>query len=64
VYLQQSLRDAMRVTRANEARRLDFMEAVRSAVRAIYDAITAHDVAGARKHTLEQPAPESIKEPA
>jgi GntR family transcriptional repressor for pyruvate dehydrogenase complex len=54
----------MRVTRANEARRLDFMEAVRSAVRAISDAITAHDAAGARKRTLEQPAPDSIKEAA
>ena len=64
MYLAQSLRDAMRVTRANEARRLDFMEAVRSAVRAISDAITAHDAAGARKRTLEQPAPDSIKEAA
>jgi GntR family transcriptional repressor for pyruvate dehydrogenase complex len=42
-FLEQYLRDAMRVTRANEARRMDFMEAVRSEHRAIYDAIAAHD---------------------
>jgi GntR family transcriptional repressor for pyruvate dehydrogenase complex len=52
-FLEQYLRDAMRVTRANEARRMDFMEAVRSEHRAIYDAIAAHDVAGARKRALE-----------
>lgn len=52
-FLEQYLRDAMRVTRANEARRLDFMEAVRSEHRAIYDAIAARDSAGARKRALE-----------
>jgi GntR family transcriptional repressor for pyruvate dehydrogenase complex len=52
-FLEQYLRDAMRVTRANEARRMDFMEAVRSEHRAIYDAIAARDAAGARKRALE-----------
>jgi GntR family transcriptional regulator, transcriptional repressor for pyruvate dehydrogenase complex len=52
-FLEQYLRDAMRVTRANEARRMDFMEAVRSEHRAIYDAIAAHDPALARKRALE-----------
>jgi len=43
----------MHVTRANEARRLDVMEAVRSEHRAICDAIAEHDPAEARSHALE-----------
>lgn len=52
-FLEQYLRDAMRVTRANEARRQDFMEAVRSEHRAISDAIAANDPVLARKKALE-----------
>jgi GntR family transcriptional regulator, transcriptional repressor for pyruvate dehydrogenase complex len=42
-FLEQYLREAMRVTRANEARRADFMEQVRDEHRAIVDAIAARD---------------------
>jgi GntR family transcriptional repressor for pyruvate dehydrogenase complex len=52
-FLEQYLRDAMRVTRANEARRHDFMEAVRSEHRAIFDAIAANDPVEARKRALK-----------
>ena len=52
-FLEQYLRDAMRVTRANEARRQDFMEAVRSEHRAISDAIAANDPVLARNKALE-----------
>jgi GntR family transcriptional repressor for pyruvate dehydrogenase complex len=52
-FLEQYLRDAMRVTRGNEARRGDFMEAVRKEHRAIVDAIAARDPAAARKRALE-----------
>jgi GntR family transcriptional repressor for pyruvate dehydrogenase complex len=38
----------MRITRANEARRADFMEQVRAEHRAIVDAIAAGDARGAR----------------
>jgi GntR family transcriptional repressor for pyruvate dehydrogenase complex len=39
----------MRVTRGNEARRQDFMDAVRSEHRAIVDAIVARDPQAARR---------------
>jgi GntR family transcriptional repressor for pyruvate dehydrogenase complex len=52
-FLEQYLRDAIRVTRANEARRHDFMEAVRSEHRAIFDAIAANDPVEARKRALK-----------
>ena len=52
-FLEQYLRDAIRVTRANEARRQDFMEAVRSEHRAIFDAIAANNPVEARKHALK-----------
>ena len=52
-FLEQYLRDAMRVTRANEARRQDFMEAVRAEHRAIFDAIAANDPVEARKRALK-----------
>ncbi len=48
-FLEQYLREAMRVTRANEARRADFMQQVRAEHRAIVDAIAAHDVPSARR---------------
>ena len=48
-FLEQYLREAMRITRGNEARRLDFMEAVRKEHRMIVDAIANGDAAGARR---------------
>ena len=51
-FLEQYLRDAMRITRGNEARRLDFMEAVRKEHRILLDAIAAHDAAAARRAAL------------
>ncbi len=48
-HLEQYLREAMRVTRGNEARRDDFMQQVRTEHRAIVDAIAAHDLAAARR---------------
>jgi GntR family transcriptional repressor for pyruvate dehydrogenase complex len=52
-FLAQYLHDAMRVTRANEARRQDFMESVRTEHRAIVDAIAAHDPRAARQRALD-----------
>ena len=51
-FLEQYLREAMRITRGNEARRLDFMEAVRKEHKAIVEAIAAHDPAAARRAVL------------
>jgi GntR family transcriptional regulator, transcriptional repressor for pyruvate dehydrogenase complex len=51
-FLEQYLREAMRITRGNEARRHDFMEQVRQEHRAIVDAIAAHDPAAARRQAL------------
>lgn len=48
-FLEQYLREAMRITRGNEARRTDFMEAVRKEHRAIVEAIAAGDVRAARR---------------
>ena len=48
-FLEQYLREAMRITRGNEARRLDFMEAVRVEHRAIVEAIAAGDSRAARR---------------
>ena len=48
-FLEQYLREAMRITRGNEARRQDFMEAVRVEHRAIVEAIAARDPAAARR---------------
>jgi len=52
-FLEQYLRDAMRVTRGIEARRDDFMDAVREEHRAIVEAIASRDVRAARKRALE-----------
>ena len=52
-FLEQYLREGMRITRGNEARRLDFMEAVRTEHRAIVDAIEARDPTAARHHARE-----------
>jgi GntR family transcriptional repressor for pyruvate dehydrogenase complex len=51
-FLEQYLREGMRITRGNEARRLDFMEAVRKEHQAIVDAIATHDPAAARRAAL------------
>ncbi|WP_088280969.1 FadR/GntR family transcriptional regulator [Ideonella sp. A 288] len=48
-FLGQYLRDGMRITRANEARRADFMEAVRHEHHAVVDAIAARDARAARR---------------
>jgi GntR family transcriptional regulator, transcriptional repressor for pyruvate dehydrogenase complex len=58
-FLEQYLRDAMNVTRGNEARDLQFMVAVRAEHKAIVDAIAAHDAAAARQaatHHMERAA--------
>ena len=47
-FLEQYLRDAMRVTRGNEALSATFMQAVREEHRAIADAIAEHDAPAAR----------------
>jgi len=52
-FLEQYLREAMRVTRGNEARRQDFMDDVRREHRAIVDAIAARDAPGARRCATE-----------
>jgi GntR family transcriptional repressor for pyruvate dehydrogenase complex len=48
-FLEQYLREAMRVTRGNEARHVRFRDAVRSEHHALVDAIAAGDVARARR---------------
>ena len=48
-FLEQYLREGMRITRGNEARRLDFMHAVQMEHRAVVDAIAARDPAEARR---------------
>ena len=48
-FLEQYLREAMRVTRGNEARRADFASAVRAEHAAIVDAIAAHEPGAARR---------------
>lgn len=48
-FLEQYLREGMRITRGNEARRADFMEAVRREHRVIVDAIAAGDPRAARR---------------
>ena len=52
-FLEQYLREGMRITRGNEARRIDFMDAVRLEHRAIVDAIASRDPALARKRARE-----------
>ena len=48
-FLEQYLREGMRITRGNEARRADFMEAVRKEHRGIVDAIATGDARAARR---------------
>jgi len=51
-FLEQYLRAGIRITRANEARRQPFMNAVRLEHRAIFDAIESGDAAAAREHAV------------
>jgi len=51
-FLEQYLTEAMRVTRGNEARRLDFMEQVRAEHRAIVEAVAAHQPQLARRRAV------------
>jgi GntR family transcriptional repressor for pyruvate dehydrogenase complex len=48
-FLEQYLKEAMRVTRANEAWRADFVEQVGDEHRAIFEAVAAHNPAAARR---------------
>ena len=52
-FLEQYLREGMRITRGNEARRVDFMAAVQTEHRAIFEAIAARDPVAARHHATE-----------
>ena len=52
-FLEQYLREGMRITRANEARRHDFMQAVQHEHLAMVEAIAARDPAAARYHATQ-----------
>lgn len=52
-FLEQYLRDAMRVTKGNEARREDFLQQVRLEHRAIVSAIESQDADQARRSAVE-----------
>ncbi len=52
-FLEQYLREGMRITRGNEARRQDFMDAVRLEHRAIVEAIAVRDPVAARARATE-----------
>ncbi|WP_235579316.1 FadR/GntR family transcriptional regulator [Pseudorhodoferax sp. Leaf274] len=52
-FLEQYLREGMRITRGNEARRADFMQAVQLEHRAVVDAIAARDPAAARRCAVD-----------
>ncbi|MES3004465.1 MAG: FCD domain-containing protein [Pseudomonadota bacterium] len=52
-FLEQYLREGMRITRGNEARRRDFMLAVQCEHHAVLEAIAARDPAAARQHATE-----------
>jgi GntR family transcriptional repressor for pyruvate dehydrogenase complex len=52
-FLEQYTLEAMRVTRRNDAKRADFVEAVRLEHRAIVDAIEAGDAALARRRAVQ-----------
>ncbi len=49
-FLEQYLREGMRITRGNEARRIDFMQAVQLEHRAMVEAIAARDPGAARHY--------------
>lgn len=60
-FLEQYLREAMKVTRANEARDLRFMVAVCAEHKAIVDAIAAHDAAAARRAATHHMARAAVR---
>jgi GntR family transcriptional repressor for pyruvate dehydrogenase complex len=55
-FFEQYLREGMRITRGNEARRPDFMNQVRAEHRAMVDAIASGDAAAARRRATEHVA--------
>lgn len=52
-FLEQYLREGMRITRGNEARRIDFMQAVQQEHRALVEAIADRDATAARHHATQ-----------
>lgn len=52
-FLAQYLREGMRITRGNEARRADFMQAVQLEHRALVEAIAARDTVAARRCAVD-----------
>ena len=52
-FLEQYLREGMRITRGNEARRIDFMQAVQHEHRALVEAIANRDPVAARHHATQ-----------
>lgn len=52
-FLAQYLREGMRITRGNEARRADFMQAVQLEHRALVEAIAARDAVAARRCAVD-----------
>jgi len=52
-FLEQYLREGIRITRANEARRQPFMDAVRLEHQAIFEAIATGDASAARQHAIK-----------
>jgi GntR family transcriptional repressor for pyruvate dehydrogenase complex len=52
-FLEQYLREGMRITRGNEARRIDFMQAVQQEHRAMVEAIANRDATAARHYATQ-----------
>lgn len=52
-FLEQYLREGMRITRGNEARRIDFMQAVQKEHRALVEAIASRDATAARYYATQ-----------
>lgn len=52
-FLEQYLREGMRITRGNEARRIDFMQAVQQEHRALVEAIASRDPVAARHYATQ-----------
>ena len=52
-FLEQYLREGMRITRGNEARRIDFMQAVQHEHRALVEAIANRDATAARHYATQ-----------
>jgi GntR family transcriptional repressor for pyruvate dehydrogenase complex len=52
-FLEQYLREGMRITRGNEARRIDFIQAVQHEHRALVEAIASRDATAARHYATQ-----------